>query len=213
MDNEQLLDISLHQGKKFMKLQNSITTSVMEGFEQRKNKKNTIEQNINEQSIQEDNQKIVDTRTIQKIQNLEKKYNDLITQYKTIFQQVKTNVDNGIAPAVSTNDQLALDNIKTQLTTLGQDIANYMEKLYSENNKIYEQMNMNSAQFKEKIQMYKNVSLRLQNGEKEGMTNMNIRDINELVDYTNLYVTYEKYNYALWSLLAITAIIVAVKST
>jgi hypothetical protein len=93
-----------------------------------------------------------------------------------------------------------------------------MENLYTQNNKIYEQMNMNASQYKKKLEMYKNTSLTIKNEIKmlsnniEGMQNLNISDINGMFTDTDLRVIQENYNYAFWGILAIAILIVTINT-
>jgi hypothetical protein len=218
---ESPLNISLTQGQTFMKFQNKIKKAtlqhkrVKEGFETQQQNvispvtNTNITVNSNNEVTKEDKQMII------KINKMEKKFNHLVTIYKQELQNIQNKVTkNSIdtsSSIVSNDDQLILDNIKNQLTILGNDISTTMEALYNKNNEIYKEMNMNSEQFKKNIQMYKDVNNRIENINKEGMSNMSPRDLNSLVSDSSIYVLYENYNYVLWSILAITTLSVTMK--
>lgn len=207
----------LKQGQQFINFQNKIKKAtlerkkVKEGFE-------TQQQNVilptNTDTTNTNTNISNSSKQIIKINKMEQKFNHLVTLYKQELQNIQnklttnTNVDASSSPLISTDDQLILDNIKTQLAILGNDIATTMESLYTKNNEIYKEMNMNSEQFKKNIEMYKDVNKRLQT---EGMTNMTQRDLNSLVSDSDIYVLYENYNYVLWSILAITTITLTMK--
>jgi hypothetical protein len=211
---EKPLNLSLIQGKKFMQFQNNIKKTVFEhknikeGFE-------TQQQNIIQPATSENqvnNNSNEDKKIILKINKMEKKYDHLMKQYKQELQNIKNKIDmSSNMQIVGKDDQIILENLRTQLSILGNDIATTMETLYTNNNEIYKQMNMNSEQFKKNIQMYKDVNARIQDINKEGMQNMSPRDLNSLVSDTDIYVLYENYNYVLWSILAITSLAVTIK--
>jgi hypothetical protein len=121
-------------------------------------------------------------------------------------------------PVVSPANREIYNNVKTELLALGQQISLKMENLYTQNNKIYEQMNMNASQYKKKLEMYKNTSLTIKNEIKmlsnniEGMQNLNISDINGMFTDTDLRVIQENYNYAFWGILAIAILIVTINT-
>jgi hypothetical protein len=117
---------------------------------------------------------------------------------------------------ISTEDESKLSSIESQLYILGQNIASKMEKLYNDDNTIYEKMNMNSQQFKKNISMYKNTKMKIQqllqekqsNNSVEGMTTMS--DLNGMLSDTDLRVLQENYKYIFWSILAVSAITITI---
>jgi hypothetical protein len=121
---------------------------------------------------------------------------------------------------VSQEDRIKFDNIKTQLFTLGQEIASKMESLYNQDNKIYEKLNMNSVQFNKDLEKYKNINIKikqeldLQSNDNniEGMQSMNgqnftnpinMNDINGMLSDADLIVLQANYKYIMWSILAV----------
>ena len=218
------LNLSLNQGQQFIKFQNKIKKSILEhknikeGFETQQQTiiKPTIVSNNFTNNTNNSNE---EKKMIQKINKMEQKFNKLLIQYNQELQNIKNKIylNNDITDISSNNqiiskdDQLILNNITTQLTILGNDIATTMETLYNNNNEIYKQMNLNSEQFKKNIQMYKDINIRLENINKEDMQNMTPRDLNSLVNDSNIYVLYENYNYVLWGILAITTLTVTMK--
>jgi hypothetical protein len=122
---------------------------------------------------------------------------------------------------VSQADQLTYDNIKSQLITLGNDIASKMENLYNQDNTIFEKLNTNEQQFKKDLQNYKLTNLKikkeleLQNlpsNNIEGMQNLNINDLNGILSDSDLLVLQGNYSYIMWSILAIGALTVAINT-
>lgn len=111
---------------------------------------------------------------------------------------------------ITQDDKIKLDNIKTKLSIIGNDIATKMETLYNEDNKIYEKINMNAEQFKNNLEKYKNINklinqeLKLHsNYSIEGMRNLNINNINGMLSDTDLKVLQGNYSYIMWSILAV----------
>jgi hypothetical protein len=100
---------------------------------------------------------------------------------------------------------------------LGDEISTKMEEMYSKNNKIYEDMGMSEAQFKENVKKYRNNINRIRNEldipvefkypagmNVEGMTNMNT--LNAMLSDADLRLLEENYGYIFWSILAVGVI-------
>jgi hypothetical protein len=111
---------------------------------------------------------------------------------------------------VSNEDREKFLQIKNNLADLGQEIASKMENLYAQDNKIYEKMNMNFDQFKKNMAMYININKRIKKeleisypSNIEGMTNLNMNDINGMLSDSDLKVLQENYSYIFWSILAV----------
>lgn len=119
-------------------------------------------------------------------------------------------------PIVSTNLQIKYDKVLNELTMLGNDIADKMEQMYTNDNKIYEKMNMNSSQFSEDIKNYRNVKFgifKYNQGNmvvSEGFSTMN--DLNGMLSDSDLKVLQGNYRYILWSILAVGIVTVTVKA-
>jgi hypothetical protein len=117
---------------------------------------------------------------------------------------------------VSKEDNKKLENILSQLTILGKDIASKMEKLYNEDNRIYEKLNTNHDQFKSDLEKYKNIQykidteLKIQSNNIEGMRNIN--DINGMLTDSDLIVLQENYKYIFWSILAVGTLTIAINT-
>jgi hypothetical protein len=114
---------------------------------------------------------------------------------------------------VSSENIADFDKIKNNLFNLGQQIVSEMEKLYNQDNKIYEKLNMNSEQFNKNLAMYKNINKKLQsNNNIEGMNNMdlNINDINGMLSDSDIRVLQENYSYIFWSILAVGILTVTI---
>ena len=126
---------------------------------------------------------------------------------------------------VSHEDQLAFDNIKSQLIILGDEIALKTENLYNEDNKIFEKLNMNEEQFKKSIENYKltNIKIKqdlnLKGNNIEGMQNNNendninnINNINGILTDSDLRVLQENYSYIMWSIFAIGILTITINT-
>jgi hypothetical protein len=120
---------------------------------------------------------------------------------------------------VSQEDQIKYDNIKSQLVTLGNDIASKMENLYNEDNRIFEKLNINAEQFKTDLEKYKQTNFKilqnsqnLQSNDIEGMQNIVMDDLNGMVSDTDLRVLQENYSYIMWSILAVGLLTVTINT-
>ena len=121
---------------------------------------------------------------------------------------------------ISQTDKIQLDNIKSQLVIISNDIAEKMESLYEQDGKIYEQMNMNAEQFNKSLEQYKEINktlLDLQNFQSnniEGMQNinMNMNDLNGMLSDSDLRVLQENYSYIMWSILAVGILTITINT-
>jgi hypothetical protein len=122
-------------------------------------------------------------------------------------------------PIVSKEDLDQLNAIETNMSVLGKEIASKMETLYSQDNKIYEKLDMDAKEFNKNLAMYKNIHKKIKetreigqigqiketkyNTNIEGMNNMNMNNLDGMVTDSDLRVLQENYNYILWSILAV----------
>ena len=131
---------------------------------------------------------------------------------------------------VSQAQQNAFDNIKSELITLGNDIVSKMEKLYNEDNRIFEMLNTNEEQFKKDLENYKLTNLKikkeytsflpnyknLQSNNIEGMQNFksyrNMNDLNGMLSDSDLRVLQGNYSYIMWSILAIGILTITINT-
>lgn len=127
---------------------------------------------------------------------------------------------------ISQKDTVKLDNIKSQLTMLGQEISAKMVQLYSQDSKIYEKMGTNARKFEEDLAKYKDINRRIKEQSIiEGMHNKykgankykyepftNINDVNGMLTDTNLRVLQENYTYFLWTILAIGILTITIRA-
>ena len=90
------------------------------------------------------------------------------------------------------------------------------EDLYSQDNKIFEKLNINEEQFKKNIENYKltNIKIKkefnLQDNNIEGMQNIN--DINGMLNDSDLRVLQENYSYIMWSIFAIGILTITINT-
>ena len=120
---------------------------------------------------------------------------------------------------VSHEDKVALEDIKSQLSILGQDIATRMEELYNEDNKINEKLNMNAEQFNKDLEKYRNISAQLQEERNlqsnniEGMTNyLDMNDLNGMLTDSDLLVLQQNSQYIMWSILAVGLLTITINT-
>ena len=119
---------------------------------------------------------------------------------------------------VSQSEQLEFDNIKSQLITLGNDIASKMENLYNQDSSIFNKLNTNAQQFKKDLENYKLTNLKiktelnLHSNNIEGMQNININDLNGMLSDSDLRVLQGNYSYIMWSILAVGILTVTINT-
>lgn len=122
------------------------------------------------------------------------------------------------ASIVSQEDQILYDNIKSQLITIGNDIASKMESLYNQDNMIFQKLNTSAQQFKTDLENYKltnfkiKTELNLQTNNIEGMQNLNMNDLNGILSDSDLRVLQGNYTYIMWSILAVGILSVAINT-
>jgi hypothetical protein len=128
------------------------------------------------------------------------------------------------APIVSQENRDKIFAIKNEMAAVVQNIVNQMEQLNSENNNIYEKLNMNQQEFKKKLAMYKKINATIKKeleieskdniegmynrkgSKKEGLLTMG--DVNGMIADSDLQVLQENYQYIFLSILAVGMLIV-----
>ena len=78
---------------------------------------------------------------------------------------------------------------------------------------------MNSAQFKKELEKYKNINIKIRkemelqsNNNIEGMTNLNMNDINGMLSDADLRVLQGNYSYIMWSILAVGILTITINT-
>lgn len=115
---------------------------------------------------------------------------------------------------LSQKTMLEFDKVKNELTILGKDLAEKMELLYNKDKKIHEKFGMNEQQFKQNLELYKNIEKIVRENISaleindyyyniEGMRNLTDDDIDGMLTDTELRVLQENYSYFLWTILAV----------
>jgi len=132
---------------------------------------------------------------------------------------------------VSPEDQDAFFNIQNQMAAVAQEIATKMDALYKQDNNVYNKLNMNSAQFNQKLASYRatiqKINRELEMGgnkqkkqingiSKEGMQNkrnrnyreglLTMNDASGMLTESDLLVLSGNYSYILWSILAVAVV-------
>ena len=124
-------------------------------------------------------------------------------------------------PVIDENTKNQITQVQNQLTSVASQIVSKMEEMAAQDKNVASQMNMNDAQFKDKILQYKMISSQLSNtnknniqgniqGKKEGMQNLSTNDLNGMLEETDLRVLQENYGYIFWSILAVGLLTVTV---
>jgi hypothetical protein len=249
--NNDLLNISLEQGNQFNIYQNKIKNNIIKRgnintktynnhkieefatlaqkqivrpnlYESSKLLKN-IEENT--ASINNDNQ-----QDLEDVNNLKIKYDELIKKYNDIQPKINqhhlgSTIDYASLNQVSQEDQIIYDNVISQLIIIGNDIVSKMEKLYNQDNKIFERLNTNKEQFIKDLEKYKltnlNIKKKLSGSQNNSMKNEsiqnltnspNINDLSGMLSDSDLRVLKENYSYILWSILAVGILTITINT-
>lgn len=133
-------------------------------------------------------------------------------------------------------DKNTLTNLQNSMLSVGEQIANQTDKLYTKNQNITNTMNQNSVQFNKNVDMYKandskikselNLPGRFQtetkskSSKREGMRTIDsssesdkkltMNDINSMLSDTDIRVLQENYSYIFWSILAVGLLTITV---
>lgn len=153
------------------------------------------------------NNKIVNIDTIQ--------YDNYVKgQVMSTDSQCKSNI-------VSQVDKLKNDNIKSQLTMIGNDIILKMENLYNEDKDIFKKLNMTNEEFKKDLENYKLTNFKikrelemqkLNSDNIEGMQNLNMNDLQGMLSDSDLRVLQGNYSYIMWSILAVGILTITINT-
>jgi len=142
-------------------------------------------------------------------------------QYDNYIKGDKMTPDTQCNPSIVSNeDQIIYDSVMSQLVILGNDIVSKMEKMYSQDNKIFEMLNINDEQFKRDLEKYKLTNLKikkiLQGNNIEGMQNLtnvpNMNDLSGMLSDSDLRVLKENYSYIMWSILAVGILTITINT-
>lgn len=233
--NDDLLKISLIQGKQFNKYQTNIKKNVnahfkfkfKEGFvtaEQEKilrPKQKGYISVLEHQKQYNDLTKDINKKDLDDLKELQTNYTKLLSEYESIKKTIDTK-SLSVDPVIPQEDQVKFDTIKNKLYILGKDILSKMENLYNQDNKVYEQLNMNAQQFQNDLEKYKGINIKIRqeaniqsNHNIESMQNYDgsnssnkfnslrsMNDIDGMLSDTGLRVLQGNYSYILWSILA-----------
>jgi hypothetical protein len=210
---ENPLNLSLSQGQKFIQFQNKTKKTILE----HKNVKEGFiiqEQNIIDPDTISNSYinsiKNEDKKTVIKINSMKERYNILVNQYKEELKNIENKLSMNNTVDINSNTQM-LNSINEELINLGNEISNEMEILYKNNYELYKKVNLNSDEFNKSIKIYEDISMRIKNLNREGLQNMSTRELNSLVNDTDVYILYENYNYVLWGILAISTLTITMK--
>lgn len=115
---------------------------------------------------------------------------------------------------LSQKTMLEFDKVKNELSILGKDLFDKMEKLYNKDKNIHRKFGMNEKQFKQNLELYRNIEKIVRENitaleinhyyyNIEGMQNLTDDDIEGMLTDTELRVLQENYSYFLWTILAV----------
>jgi len=120
-----------------------------------------------------------------------------------------------------------LEEIQSKLLTKGHEIGAKIKELYQSDKTIFDKMDVNDADLKKKILMYKRTVMGNNNNDnnkngkklnpeqlqlpvKEGMQGLDMNDVNGMLADTDLRILQENYSYVLWSVLAVGLLTITV---
>ena len=213
--NDDLLKISLNQGKQFNTYQTKVKKIKKtnkhykkEGFTNLQEQEQIVRPNYDGyvpvlKNLQQTTELTNKTqqKDLDELKQLQTNYDNLSQQYTDIQKKIGDSLQ---------SDQLVYDNIKSKLVILGNDIVSKMENLYNQDNKIFEKLNTNETQFNKDLEMYKLTNLKTNNSIKEGIQNMN--DLNGMLFDSDLFVLQGNYSYIMWCILAIGILTVTINA-
>ena len=116
-----------------------------------------------------------------------------------------------------------IDDLQSRMISKGQEVSAMIDQLYSKDQTIFDNMDVNNIKLENKISQYKRTAMgknntRTLNPEKlssntnnsdvngnmkEGMQNLDMSDVNGMLVDTDLRVLQENYSYVMWSVLAV----------
>jgi hypothetical protein len=115
-----------------------------------------------------------------------------------------------------------IKDLESRLVAKGQEIAAKIKELFDRDTTIFDNMDINNAELKKKILLYKRITmdknnntlnpmpLNNNNNMKEGMQNLNMNDVNGMLADTDILILQENYSYVLWSVLAVGLLTVTI---
>ena len=114
---------------------------------------------------------------------------------------------------ISDATRTQIEELKNKMSMKAQEISAKIQELYERDQDVFNKMNVNDAELKKNISMYmrtvmgnkkaKITAADVNNGNKEGMQNLDMNDVNGMLADTDLRILQENYSYILWSVLAV----------
>ena len=121
-----------------------------------------------------------------------------------------------------------IKDLENRLILKGEEIAAKIKELFERDRTIFDNMDINNAELKKKILLYKRITMDKNknnkfnsqpmplnsnsnsNNMKEGMQNLNMNDVNGMLADTDIIILQENYSYVLWSVLAVGLLTVTI---
>jgi hypothetical protein len=114
---------------------------------------------------------------------------------------------------ISDATRTQIEELQNKMAMKSQEISAKIQELYQRDQDIFNKMSVNDAELKKNISTYmrtvmgnkktKITAASLNNGNKEGMQNLDMNDVNGMLADTDLRILQENYSYILWSVLAV----------
>jgi hypothetical protein len=116
---------------------------------------------------------------------------------------------------ISEDDKRNMEDIQNKLNMKGEEISAKIKELYAKDKTIFDKMDVNDANLKKKILMYKSIAMgkkTTMSGQdlssqgqslKEGMQGLDMNDVNGMLADADIRILQENYSYVAWSVLAV----------
>jgi len=118
---------------------------------------------------------------------------------------------------ISEDDKRNMEDIQNKLNMKGEEISAKIKELYAKDKTIFDKMDVNDANLKKKILMYKSIAMgkkTTMSGQdlssqgqgqslKEGMQGLDMNDVNGMLADADIRILQENYSYVVWSVLAV----------
>lgn len=127
-----------------------------------------------------------------------------------------TNAECNIS-VITADEKAEYNSLSNELVNLGSEIVAKMENLNSQNTSIQSNITTNTEQFNKSLNEYKETTKQIKEqlnfggNNIEGMKNLNTDDLNGMLTDADLRVIQENYKYVMWSILAVSALIITIK--
>jgi hypothetical protein len=113
---------------------------------------------------------------------------------------------------ISDATRIKLEEIQNKMNMKDDEISAKIKDLYARDKNIFDTMDVNDANLKKQILMYKSIAMGTNNQQsiKEGMRGLDMSDIDGMLEDTDIRILQENYGYIFWSVLAVGLLTITV---